>query len=163
MLKILKVMFLTTVLCLVQVQSVAGEVKNFELKDISGKKHVLQDYRGKWVFVNFWATWCPPCLEEVPDLVGLYDARKGKDVMVIGVVIDYDTEQVVSKYVDEMLMTYPIVLGDAKSIAQFGSAEILPTTYIYNPRGELVKVKRGLLARQYLEDLIAKGSQPLKR
>ncbi len=161
--KVLKIMLLTTVLCLAQVQSIAGEVKSFELRDISGKKHVLQDYRGKWVPVNFWATWCPPCLEEIPDLVALYDARKGKDVMVIGVVIDYDTEQSVSKYVDEMLMTYPIVLGDEKSIAQFGSAEVLPTTYIYSPRGELVKVKRGLLTRQYLEDLIAKGNQSLKR
>ena len=55
-------------------------VKNFTLTDTAGKKHVLSQYKGKWVIVNYWATWCPPCLEEVPDLVALYDSRKNKEI-----------------------------------------------------------------------------------
>lgn len=128
----------------------------FMLKDTEGKKHTLAQYKGKWVIVNYWATWCPPCLEEVPDLVALYDSRKDKDVMVIGVVFDYQSAKEVAEYVDDMLMSYPIVLGDDEVTKQIGSAEVLPTSYIYNPRGELVKTKRGLVTKQYLETFMAR-------
>lgn len=128
--------------------------KEFVLKDTAGRQHKLSQYKGKWVFVNYWATWCPPCLEEVPDLVALYDSRKNKDVVVIGVVFDFDSEKEVFDYVDDMLMSYPIVLGDEEVKAQIGSADALPTTYVYNPRGELVKIKRGLVTKQYLESLM---------
>jgi len=128
---------------------------NFMLKDMSGNKHQLSGYKGKWVLVNYWATWCPPCLEEVPDLVNLYDHHKQKDLMVIGVVFDYKDVKEVSEYVDDMLMSYPIVLGDDSVTAQIGSAEVLPTTFIYNPQGVLVKIKRGLITRDYVERMIA--------
>ena len=128
--------------------------KNFVLKDMMGKTHVLSQYKGKWVIVNYWATWCPPCLEEVPDLVALYDSRKNKDVMVLGVVFDFESASEVSEYVDDMLMSYPIVLGDDDTIKQIGNAEVLPTTYIYNPQGMLVKTKRGKVTKQYLEGLM---------
>ena len=130
-------------------------VKNFTLTDTAGKKHVLSQYKGKWVIVNYWATWCPPCLEEVPDLVALYDSRKNKDIMLLGVVFDFESTKEVAKYVDDMLMSYPIVLGDDDVMKQLGSAEVLPTTFIYNPNGELVKTKRGKVTKQYLEALIS--------
>ena len=106
------------------------------------------------MFVNYWATWCPPCLEEVPDLVALYDSRKNKDVVVIGVVFDFDSEKEVFDYVDDMLMSYPIVLGDEEVKAQIGNADALPTTSGFTPRGELVNIKRGLVTKQYLESLM---------
>lgn len=127
---------------------------NFLLKDTAGIKHQLSDYKGKWVLVNYWATWCPPCLEEVPDLVNLYDHRKQKDLMVLGVVFDYKSVKDVAEYVDDMLMSYPIVLGDDAVTAQIGATEVLPTTFIYNPQGELVKIKRGLISKQYIEKII---------
>ncbi len=127
---------------------------NFLLKDTAGIKHQLSDYKGKWVLVNYWATWCPPCLEEVPDLVNLYDQRRKKDLMVLGIVLDYKSAKEVAEYVDDMLMSYPIVLGDDAVTAQIGSADVLPTTFIYNPQGELVKIKRGLITKQYIEKII---------
>ena len=127
---------------------------SFELKDTTGVKHNLAAYKGKWVLVNYWATWCPPCLEEVPDLVNLYDHRRKKDLMVLGVVFDYKSNKEVTDYVDDMLMSYPIVLGDDEVAAQIGTADVLPTTFIYNPRGELVKIKRGLITKQYIEKII---------
>jgi thiol-disulfide isomerase/thioredoxin len=136
---------------LLSMHTFAYAANNFVLKDTVGKKHTLSQYKGKWVIVNYWATWCPPCLEEVPDLVALYDSRKNKDVMILGVAFDYQSAQEVAEYVDDMLMSYPIVLGDDETIKQIGSADVLPTTYIYNPRGELVKTKRGLVTKQYLE------------
>jgi thiol-disulfide isomerase/thioredoxin len=158
-LNFIKIIFLTTLLCIAQSEAYSEEGRvsgniDFSLKDTAGKTHKLSDYRGKWVFVNFWATWCPPCLEEIPDLVSFYDARKNRDVMVLGVVSDYSSTQEVTKFVDDMLMSYPIVYGDDNVIKQFGHADVLPTTYIYNPRGELVKIKRGLVTQQYLKNFL---------
>ena len=130
---------------------VAHATEAFVLKDMSGAEHRLSQYVGKWVIVNYWATWCPPCLEEVPEFVALYDERRNKDVMVIGVVFDYESIQTVNTYVDDMLMSYPIVLGNDNIVKQIGPADVLPTTYLFNPKGELVKVKRGLVSRHYLE------------
>jgi thiol-disulfide isomerase/thioredoxin len=144
---------------LMSLGKIAHAVDSFALIDTAGKKHTLAQYKGKWVLVNYWATWCPPCLEEVPDLVALYDSRKNKDVMVIGVVFDYESAKDVADYVDDMLMSYPIVLGDDEVSRQIGNADVLPTTYIYNPKGELVKIKHGKVTKQYLEAFIAGATQ----
>lgn len=130
--------------------------ESFVLKDLDGATHELSQYQGKWVIVNYWATWCPPCLEEIPDFVNLYDSRKDKDLMVIGVVFDYEAKKEVLTYMDDMLMSYPVVLGNEAIVNQIGPADALPTTYIYNPQGKLVKIKRGIVSRQYLETILGK-------
>jgi nicotinamide mononucleotide adenylyltransferase len=91
----------------------------------------------------------------VPDLVALYDSRKGRDVQMFGVVFDYENTKEVAEYVDDMLMSYPIVLGDDAVVKQIGAADVLPTTYIYNPKGELVKTKRGKVSRAHLEEIMS--------
>ena len=75
--------------------------------------------------------------------------------MVFGVVFDYRNAIEVDRYVDDMLMSYPIVLGDDAITKQIGSSQVLPTTYIYNPHGKLVKTKRGLVTKKYLEAIIS--------
>ena len=149
-------LLVVTTLC---TQSVAYAAKNFTLTDTAGKKHALSQYKGKWVIINYWATWCPPCLEEVPDLVALFDSRKNKDVMMFGVAFDFQSAKEVSEYVDDMLMSYPIVLGDDEVKNQIGLVEVLPTTFIYNPKGELVKTKFGKVTKQYLEAYIEKETK----
>jgi thiol-disulfide isomerase/thioredoxin len=123
----------------------------FVFKDMEGKAHSLSGYKGKWVVVNYWATWCPPCLEEIPDLIALHEKRK--DMAILGVALEYKSAKEVRDFVDDNLMPYPIVLGDDKLIQQVGPADVLPTTYIFNPQGQLVKVRRGLITRQYIEKL----------
>ncbi len=130
----------------------AQAAEHFSLKDLEGKTHSLASYKGKWVMVNYWATWCPPCQEEIPDLIALHEKRK--DVVVLGVALEYKDAKEVRAFVDDNLMSYPIILGDDKVIQQIGPADVLPTTYIYDPQGRLAKVRRGLVTRQFLEKLI---------
>lgn len=162
--KFLSSFFIVTILMaglFAPVEFVAADTihhKGFLLKDTTGIKHQLSNYKGKWVLVNYWAPWCPPCLEEVPDLVNLYDRRRKKDLMILGVVFDYKDSKEVADYVDDMLMSYPIVFGDDDVTAQIGSAEVLPTTFIYNPKGELIKIKHGLITKQYIEKIIGLDS-----
>lgn len=130
----------------------AQAAEGFSVKDINGKTHALAGYQGKWVVVNFWATWCPPCLEEIPDLIALHEQRD--DLVVLGIALDYRNTQEVRDFADANLMSYPVVLGDDQVMRQFGSAEVLPTTYLYSPRGTLVKRHRGLITRQKIEQLM---------
>jgi len=75
------------------------------------------------------------------------------------VVFDYKDVNEVKAYVDDMLMSYPIVLGDDSVVEQIGAAEVMPTTFIYNPKGKLVKVKRGIVTKQYVDNLMKSGSK----
>jgi thiol-disulfide isomerase/thioredoxin len=128
----------------------------FSLTDANGKSHRLADYRGKWVIVNFWATWCPPCLEEIPDLVSISESRT--DVQVFGIAMEFQDAKQVLQFADGMFVNYPIVLGDEKVAGQIGKVAGLPTTFIYTPRGELATRHVGKLTRSQIEKLIGNGS-----
>lgn len=121
----------------------------FTMTDSEGKTHTLADYRGKWVIVNFWATWCPPCLEEIPDLVAISDARE--DVQVLGVAMGYQDPQQVLQFAEGMFVDYPIVLGDEKTARQIGKVVGMPTTFVYDPKGRLAQRYVGKVTREQLE------------
>ncbi|MBA4141551.1 MAG: TlpA family protein disulfide reductase [Nitrosospira sp.] len=143
-------------LCLSLALSAVAQAKDFTFTDHTGKKLTLSDYKGKWVLINFWATWCPPCLKEIPDLVSLYESRD--DVMVIGIAMDYRNPQTVLKYVKSMSISYPIVLGDKKTAAQIGPVSMLPTTYLFDPAGNPAVYKVGLVSREDLEEFMRENS-----
>ncbi len=136
----------------------ASAAEPFVFKDIQGREQRLLDYRGKWVLVNFWATWCPPCLEEVPDLVQLHEAHKQTDLVVIGVALD-STEKSVREFVAKRRVSYPVVVSDYDQAAQVGEVEVLPTSYLYNPQGELVSYQEGGLTRASVEAYIKSKSR----
>ncbi len=141
-------LLLITLLALTSLSSQA-----FTLVDSKGKSHSLAQYKGKWVLVNFWATWCPPCLEEIPDLVALHENKKNK-LVVLGVAMDYRDAKQVMQFADQMMVSYPIILGDQKMAAQIGAIPGLPTTYLYNPEGKMVAYNVGALTREAVERYI---------
>lgn len=129
---------------------------DFSLEDLQGKMHRLADYRGKWVLVNYWATWCPPCLDEIPELVSLHNAHKDKDLLVIGVAIDSGSSKKVADFAKAHGISYPVVMGDRKVTAQIGAAEVLPVSFLYNPKGERVSYQAGEVTRASIETYIRK-------
>ena len=133
--------------------AVTASAESFVFKDMQGQPQRLQDYRGKWVLVNFWATWCPPCLEEIPDLVKLHEAHKNKDLVVIGVALDSTRESVV-ELVAKKKIGYPVVMGDYDLAAQVGEVDALPTSYLYDPAGKLVSYQQGMVTRASVESYV---------
>jgi len=128
----------------------------FAFKDTHGQVQRLSDYRGKWVLVNFWATWCPPCLEEIPDLVSLHNAHKDTDLVVIGIALDYSSSKGVMEFAEQHAISYPIVLGTHKMAAQVGEVEALPTTYLFDPTGKPAGHQEGAITRDSVEEYIHK-------
>ena len=138
-----------------------AQAADFRVTDTKGKTHTLSGYKGKWVLVNYWATWCPPCLEEIPDLIALHENKKN-NLVVIGVAMDYRDPKQVIDFAEGLFVDYPIVLGNAKVVSQIGPVRGLPTTYLYNPEGKMVAQQVGAITRAMVESYIAKAPQPKK-
>jgi thiol-disulfide isomerase/thioredoxin len=134
--------------------NLAATASAFELVDSTGKSHKLSQYKGKWVLVNYWATWCPPCLVEIPDLAALHKNKK-YNLVVLGVAMDYQDPKQVLDFARQQAIPYPIILGDDRAIEQVGPVRGLPTTYLYNPQGKQVAYNVGALTQAAVEQYIA--------
>jgi len=138
--------------------AVAGvaEPVDYSLPDVNGKKHSLADYKGKWVIVNYWATWCPPCQEEIPDLVEFHDRHKDDDAVVIGINFEDIGEEQLSAFVDSFLISYPILRSEPLAETPLGTIPGLPTTFIIAPDGSPVARQVGPVTGKQLDDYIAR-------
>lgn len=141
------------ILCLLLVMQ-NGVAADFTLKDVHGQVHNLTDHRGKRVLVNFWATWCAPCQEELPQLAELHNTYKGVDLVVIGVAIEYESPKVVLDFLKTHPLPYPVVLGDHKILDQIGPVLAQPISYLFDQTGKLASSHSGTVARDSVEDYI---------
>ncbi len=124
----------------------AGE---WDLKDKDGAHYTLSGLKGKWVLVNFWAPWCPPCLREMPELVALQKAHR--DLQIIGVAVMYGSRKEVLDVVGKQSISYPIVFGNEGTAAYFGGLVGMPTSFLYSPAGELVEQINGAIMQGDIE------------
>ncbi|MCW8841608.1 MAG: TlpA family protein disulfide reductase [Gammaproteobacteria bacterium] len=127
---------------------------DFQFVDIHGETVDFEDYRGKWVVVNYWATWCPPCLEEIPELIHFHERHKNDTAVVVGFNMEEKSPELLSEFVEENMMTYPVVpMSD--DLALVGDVPGLPTTYLLDPTGKPVAMQVGEITAEMLEKFIA--------
>jgi peroxiredoxin len=131
-----------------------AETVDFKLPGLDGKDYRLSDYRGKWVLVNYWATWCPPCREELPELEVFYDNHKDKDAVVLGVAMERIEKPRLKAFVDEQFLSYPILIAEPAAQTELGRVPGLPTSFLVNPEGELVARQVGPLTMKDIESFI---------
>ena len=124
--------------------SPASDVPQFALTSLEGKTVAMKDLGGRVVIVDFWATWCGPCREEIPHLNELYSELKGKGLEIVGISMDSDGTDGVKDFAREFRIQYPIVMGDEKVAESFGGIMGLPTTFIIDRKGRIAKKYIGL-------------------
>ena len=124
------------------------------LKDINGREIRLSNYRGKIVLVNFWATWCPPCRVEVPDLIRLQRDYRSKGLQVIGVTYPPQRLAEVRRFVRRAKVNYPVALGTKETLSRFTRSETLPMTIIIGTDGSIQDIIEGILLAEEFEQKI---------
>jgi thiol-disulfide isomerase/thioredoxin len=124
------------------------------LKDINGRQFRLSDYRGKVVLINFWATWCPPCRAEIPDLVKLQRDYRSRGLRVIGVTYPPQKLSEVRRFARKAKMNYPVAIGSRNTKLLFTSSETLPMTIVIGRDGNVKDIIEGILLPEEFEQKI---------
>ncbi len=134
-------------------------IPDWKLRDISGQQIRLQDFKGKVVLLNFWATWCAPCLAEIPELIKWQRKYSKAGLQIIGITHPPNTKREIQKFARKLKLNYPIILGNAEQKSFFTASETLPWTVVIDRRGNIVAQIEGIIfAEEFAEKI-----QPLLR
>jgi peroxiredoxin len=139
--------------------STVADPVDFELPGLDGETYRLSDFRGKWVLVNYWATWCPPCLEELPELEIFYNNHKDANAVVIGVAMEDIKLERLQAFIDNQFLSFPILITEPAARTELGGIPGLPTSFLIDPDGEVVARQVGPLTAQDVERFIEKHKQ----
>ncbi len=131
-----------------------AKAPEFSGKGIDGIVHTLEDYKGKVIFLNFWATWCPPCREEMPDIEKIYKeyGSNKKDVVILGV--SNESKEKVENFLKEEGYTFPTIIDKKNEIGEKYYVYAYPTTYIINKKGELYGHAIGAISEESMKNAI---------
>ncbi len=123
----------------------------FALKDLAGNEVRLSDFDGRVRIVDFWATWCPPCVREIPHFQTLYETYRGKGLTVIGISMDQGGPRMVRRFAKKIGMDYPTLMGDVKTVRAYGNIQSLPTTFVIDRQGRVYRMYVGYRDRAVFE------------
>jgi cytochrome c biogenesis protein CcmG/thiol:disulfide interchange protein DsbE len=137
-------------------QGLTGGAPDFTLPAVDGSMVSMSDYRGKVILVDFWATWCPPCQEMIPVLSKLHKRYSDKGLVILGVSLDRDGLEALGVYVHENMIPYKVVMGDTRIGNAFGGVSSIPTLYIVDRDGRLVRKLAGYHSYRQLEEQVKK-------
>ena len=130
---------------------------DFSLNDVSGKQHNIIEWQGKIRIINFWATWCSPCIKEIPEFVSLQEQYANKGLQFIGIAIDDEVS--VKEYLAKTKIKYPILIADLEGIAlahQLGnSVDAVPYTLIVDQQGRIIHQHRGAFSKEQIIEVIS--------
>ncbi|MDH3348098.1 MAG: TlpA family protein disulfide reductase [Desulfobulbaceae bacterium] len=139
-------------LFLAQVSQATMRMPAFSLQEVvEGKKVTSEEFKGKTLLVTFFATWCPPCRQEIPSLIKLHEKYGAKNFSVLAFSIDQGGAKVVSRLVRQEKVNYPVLMSDQETVSGFGGIAGVPTSFLVNEKGNVVKsyvgyVSHGVLA-----------------
>ncbi len=128
---------------------------NFTLTDLQGKSWTLKDLRGKVVVVNFWATWCPPCRKEMPDLDALYQQFKDQGLVILAI----SDEEIakVQPFIEQRKISYPILLDPGRKVNDLFQVEGIPKSFVYDREGKLVAQSIDMRTRSQFLAMLAQA------
>ena len=128
---------------------------DFTLSDLQGKRWHLRDLQGKVVLVNFWATWCPPCRKEMPDLEALYDKYKEQGLVVLSI----SDEEIakVSPFIAERKISYPVLIDPGRKVAEEFIVDGIPKSFVYDREGRLVAQSIDMRTRSQFQGMLAQA------
>lgn len=136
------------------IYKIGDKAPDFQLQQINANNELekiqLSDLKGKGVMLNFWATWCKPCEQEMPYMEELYPQYKDKGIEIVAVSLD-GTELVVQQFIDKYNLTFPIPHDKKNVVNELYKIGPIPTTYFINPEGEIVEKVEGALSLERLE------------
>lgn len=133
-----------------------AQAKDFKTALLNGETFQLSSHKGEVVVLNIWATWCPPCVEEMPDLVDIHKKYNDRGLVILGVSIDEQGKSVVIPFIEKYNVTYPITIDDGTIMEKYGPTMGIPTTYIIGPKGYLCYFATGALTKKELKPRIEK-------
>jgi len=129
---------------------------DFSLKDLNGRTYRLTDLKGQVVVLNFFATWCGPCRNEIPDFIQLHQRLRTQGLEIIGVSLDQDPGTVLGPFIKHYGITYPIVLGTREVVLDYGGIQGIPTTFIIDRNGTISDYFIGLRPGYQIEASVTK-------
>lgn len=125
--------------CSAAQEATLKKAPDFSLQDVNGKTVRLSDYSGKVIILNFFATWCPPCREEIPDFIELVNTTDKERFVIIGISVEKGDEGTVRKFVAAKKVNYPVLVDDGLVSKTYGSISSIPTTFIIDRNGNITE------------------------
>ena len=116
---------------------------NFSLDDLNGQKVELKNFKGKVIFLNFWATWCGPCKEEMPSMESLWQGFKERDFVLLSISVDYEGVKSVKEYVEKQQYSFRVLVDPQCKILDLYEVKAIPTTFIIDKKGQVLAVATG--------------------
>lgn len=127
---------------------------DFALKDLNGRVYRLTDFKGRVVLLNFFATWCGPCRQEIPHLLKLRQKFGDQGVEIIGVSLDHEVDRVLRPFIQRYEITYPVLLGTREVVLDYGGIQGIPTTFVIDHNGTISDYFAGMPPSYLMEESV---------